>query len=87
MQQLHKMASVIVSVVILVVFLLVMGLATPKVVAFVITQMVVLGVIFHNTCKTIFDCIIFVFVMHPFDIGDRCKIDGVQVNTLIQLIF
>uniref|UniRef100_A0A803L6A1 Mechanosensitive ion channel MscS domain-containing protein n=1 Tax=Chenopodium quinoa TaxID=63459 RepID=A0A803L6A1_CHEQI len=78
-QQLHKMASAIVIVVIFVVFLLLMGLATPKVVAFVITQMVVLGVIFHNTCKTIFDCIIFVFVMHPFDIGDRCKVDGVQM--------
>uniref|UniRef100_A0A803LTQ3 Mechanosensitive ion channel MscS domain-containing protein n=1 Tax=Chenopodium quinoa TaxID=63459 RepID=A0A803LTQ3_CHEQI len=78
-QQLHKMASAIVTVVIFVVFLLLMGLATPKVVAFVITQMVVLGVIFHNTCKTIFDCIIFVFVMHPFDIGDRCKVDGVQM--------
>lgn len=78
-QQLHKMASAIVSVIIFVVFLLLMGLATPKVVAFVITQIVVLGVIFHNTCRTIFDCIIFVFVMHPFDIGDRCKVDGVQM--------
>ncbi|KAL2901151.1 Mechanosensitive ion channel protein 10 [Bienertia sinuspersici] len=73
-QQLHKMASAIVTVIIFVVFLLIMELATPKVVAFVITQIVVLGVIFHNTCKTIFDCIIFVFVMHPFDIGDRAKL-------------
>ncbi|XP_074264630.1 mechanosensitive ion channel protein 10-like [Silene latifolia] len=78
-QQLHKLASAIVSVVILVVFILVMGLATPKVVGLVITQLLVLGFIFHNTCKTIFECIIFVFVMHPFDIGDRCKIDGVQM--------
>ncbi|KNA24872.1 hypothetical protein SOVF_011850 [Spinacia oleracea] len=78
-QQLHKIASALVSVIIFVVFLLLMGLASPRVVAFVITQMVVLGVIFHNTCKTIFDCIIFVFVMHPFDIGDRCKVDGVQM--------
>ncbi|KAK9667753.1 hypothetical protein RND81_13G009400 [Saponaria officinalis] len=78
-QQLHKLASAIVSVVILVVFILVMGLATPKVVGLVVTQMLVLGFIFHNTCKTIFECIIFVFVMHPFDIGDRCKIDGVQM--------
>ncbi|KMT11430.1 hypothetical protein BVRB_5g107560 isoform B [Beta vulgaris subsp. vulgaris] len=78
-QQLHKLASAIVSVIIFVVFLLVMGLASPRVVAFVITQIVVLGVIFHNTFKTIFDCIIFVFVMHPFDIGDRCKIDDVQM--------
>ncbi|KAL9242653.1 hypothetical protein vseg_016635 [Gypsophila vaccaria] len=78
-QQLHKLASAIVSVVIIVVVILVMGFATPKVVGLVVTQMLVLGFIFHNTCKTIFECIIFVFVMHPFDIGDRCKIDGVQM--------
>ncbi|KAL0372215.1 UNVERIFIED_CONTAM: Mechanosensitive ion channel protein 10 [Sesamum calycinum] len=28
---------------------------------------------------TIFEAIIFVFVMHPFDVGDRCVVDGVQV--------
>lgn len=35
---------------------------------------------FGNTCKTAFEAIIFVFVVHPFDVGDRCLIDGVQVN-------
>ncbi|XP_019055328.1 PREDICTED: mechanosensitive ion channel protein 10 isoform X2 [Nelumbo nucifera] len=34
---------------------------------------------FGNTCKTVFEAIIFVFVMHPFDVGDRCVIDGVQM--------
>ncbi|KAL4335293.1 hypothetical protein GQ457_07G039070 [Hibiscus cannabinus] len=28
---------------------------------------------------TIFEAIIFVFVMHPFDVGDRCVVDGVQL--------
>ncbi|CAA2976336.1 mechanosensitive ion channel 10-like [Olea europaea subsp. europaea] len=32
-----------------------------------------------NNCKTVFEAIIFVFVMHPFDVGDRCVIDGVQM--------
>ncbi|KAL0324122.1 UNVERIFIED_CONTAM: Mechanosensitive ion channel protein 10 [Sesamum calycinum] len=32
-----------------------------------------------NMCKTVFESIVFVFVMHPFDIGDRCVIDGVQL--------
>ncbi|KAG1359131.1 mechanosensitive ion channel protein 10 [Cocos nucifera] len=32
-----------------------------------------------NMGKTIFESIIFVFVMHPFDVGDRCVIDGVQM--------
>ncbi|KAL8498888.1 hypothetical protein ACS0TY_022016 [Phlomoides rotata] len=34
---------------------------------------------FGNTCKTIFEAIIFVFVMHPFVVGDRCVIDGAQM--------
>ncbi|XP_047147393.1 mechanosensitive ion channel protein 10-like isoform X2 [Vigna umbellata] len=34
---------------------------------------------FGNTAKTVFEAIIFVFVMHPFDVGDRCVIDGVQM--------
>lgn len=78
-QQLHKLASAIVSVIIFVMVLLVTELATPKVVAVFITQLLVLSFVFHNTCKTIFECIIFVFVMHPFDIGDRCKIDGIHM--------
>ncbi|KAM7262514.1 hypothetical protein ACFE04_000197 [Oxalis oulophora] len=78
-QQLHKLASAVVIVVIAVVSLLVMEVATTKVIAFVITQLVLAGFMFHNTCKMIFECIIFIFVMHPFDIGDRCVIDGVQM--------
>ncbi|GMH26791.1 hypothetical protein Nepgr_028634 [Nepenthes gracilis] len=78
-QQLHKLASAIVIVIIIVVSLLVMGLATTKVIAVVLTQLVLLGFMFQNMCKTIFESIIFVFVMHPFDIGDRCVIDGVQM--------
>uniref|UniRef100_A0A2N9F906 Uncharacterized protein n=1 Tax=Fagus sylvatica TaxID=28930 RepID=A0A2N9F906_FAGSY len=32
---------------------------------------------------TAFEAIIFVFVMHPFDVGDRCVVDGVQDNEKI----
>ncbi|KAJ6360331.1 hypothetical protein OIU77_004355 [Salix suchowensis] len=31
------------------------------------------------TSQSIFESIIFVFVMHPFDVGDRCVVDGVQM--------
>ncbi|XP_026453888.1 mechanosensitive ion channel protein 4-like [Papaver somniferum] len=80
-QQLHKLASAIVSVVILVVFVLVMGLATSKVILLITSQLLLVGFMIQNTCKTIFEAIIFVFVMHPFDVGDHCKIDGVQVKS------
>ncbi|CAI9285407.1 unnamed protein product [Lactuca saligna] len=43
------------------------------------TALVVAAFIFGNTCKTVFEAIVFVFIMHPFDVGDRCVIDGVQM--------
>lgn len=80
-QQLHKIASAIVSMIIVVITVLVMGLASTKVIAFIITQLLLVGFTFQNMCKTVFESIVFVFVMHPFDIGDRCVIDGIQVTT------
>ncbi|KAK4401250.1 Mechanosensitive ion channel protein 10 [Sesamum angolense] len=55
------------------------GIATTKVLVFLSSQLVLAVFMFGNTCKTIFEAIIFVFVMHPFDVGDRCVVDGVQV--------
>lgn len=78
--QLHKLASGIVIVIISVVSLLVMGLATTKVIFVVTSQLLLVGFMFQNMCKTIFESIIFVFVMHPFDVGDRCVVEGVQVR-------
>ncbi|CAI0375196.1 unnamed protein product [Linum tenue] len=77
--QLHKLASAVAMVVIVVMSLLVMGLATTKVLLVVTSQLLLVGFMFQNTCKTMFESIIFVFVMHPFDVGDRCVIDGVQM--------
>ncbi|KAF5464660.1 hypothetical protein F2P56_014720 [Juglans regia] len=78
-QQLHKLASAVVVVIITVVSLLVMGLATTKVIFVVTSQLLLVGFMFQNMCKTMFESIIFVFVMHPFDVGDRCVVEGVQM--------
>lgn len=78
-QQLHKLASVVVSVIIIVVSLLVMGVATTKVFVAITSQLLLLGFFFQSTGKTLFESIVFVFAMHPFDVGDRCVIDGVQM--------
>lgn len=32
-----------------------------------------------NTGKGIFDSVLFLFVAHPFDVGDCCEIDGIQM--------
>ncbi|PSS31561.1 Mechanosensitive ion channel protein [Actinidia chinensis var. chinensis] len=77
--KLHQMVNVVVSIIILVACLLILGIATSKFLLFISSQIVVVAFVFGNTCKTVFEAIIFLFVMHPFDVGDRCEIDGVQM--------
>ncbi|XP_057985735.1 mechanosensitive ion channel protein 10-like [Hevea brasiliensis] len=78
-EELNKLASGIVLLVIIIVWLLMMGFLTTKVLVFVSSQLLLVAFMFGNTAKTVFEAIIFVFVMHPFDVGDRCVIDGVQM--------
>ncbi|KAK9064482.1 hypothetical protein SSX86_015864 [Deinandra increscens subsp. villosa] len=77
--KLHQMVNVLVGIIIVVICLLILNIATSKFLVFISSQIVVVAFIFGNTCKTIFEAIIFLFVMHPFDVGDRCEIDGVQM--------
>ncbi|XWS17600.1 hypothetical protein CRYUN_Cryun33cG0080900 [Craigia yunnanensis] len=78
-KQLNKLVTVILIIVIFIIWLLLVEIATTKVLLLLSSQLVVAAFMFGNTCKTIFEAIIFVFVMHPFDVGDRCVIDGVQL--------
>ena len=86
-KQLNKLVTVILIVVTILVWLLLMEIATTKVLVFLSSQLVVAAFMFGNTCKTIFEAIIFVFVMHPFDVGDRCVIDGVTVTYKEHFLF
>ena len=76
----HQIANVIVIAVMIIVILLVPGIATSHVIFRVSSQLVLTNFIFRNTCKTIFEAIVFVFGMHPFDVVDQCVVDGVQVR-------
>ncbi|XP_040971798.1 mechanosensitive ion channel protein 10 [Gossypium hirsutum] len=78
-KQLNKLVTVVLVVVTVIIWLLLMEIATTKVLLLLSSQLVVAAFMFGNTCKTIFEAIIFVFVMHPFDVGDRCVVDGVQL--------
>ncbi|MCL7031940.1 hypothetical protein MKW94_017346, partial [Papaver nudicaule] len=77
-RQLNKLVSGAVIVIIIIVMLLIMGFLTTKVVVLMSSQMLLVVFMFGNTAKQVFEAIIFVFVMHPFDVGDRCGVDGVQ---------
>ncbi|KAF3446096.1 hypothetical protein FNV43_RR11275 [Rhamnella rubrinervis] len=77
--QLNKLVSGIIIVVTLLVWLLLMGIATTKVLVVLSSQIVAASFMIGNTCKAVFDALMFVFVMHPFDVGDRCVIEGVPL--------
>ncbi|KAL9225741.1 hypothetical protein vseg_001631 [Gypsophila vaccaria] len=77
--KLHHLVNILVGIVIIIIWLLVLGVPVTHFLVFVSSQVVVLAFMFGNTCKTTFEAIIFLFVMHPFDVGDRCEIEGVQM--------
>lgn len=76
---LNMLASVIVLIVMIIVWLLIMDFLTTQVLVFISSQLLLVVFMFGNTAKTVFEAIIFIFVMHPFDVGDRCVIDGDQM--------
>ncbi|GAB2219529.1 hypothetical protein Droror1_Dr00007166 [Drosera rotundifolia] len=78
-EELNRMASGIVLVVNILVWNLMMGFLTTEILLFISSQLLLVVFVFGNTAKMVFEAIIFVFIMHPFDIGDRCVIDGVQM--------
>ncbi|RWR79268.1 mechanosensitive ion channel protein 6-like protein [Cinnamomum micranthum f. kanehirae] len=77
--RLHQMVNFIVGIVIFVIWLLILEIATSQLLVLISSQLMLVVFIFGNTCKTVFEAIIFLFVMHPFDVGDRCEIEGVQM--------
>ncbi|KAK7838645.1 mechanosensitive ion channel protein 4 [Quercus suber] len=77
--KLHLVLNILVGIGIFVVWLLILGIATMKFLLYISSQLVLVAFIFGNTCKTVFEAIIFLFVMHPYDVGDRCEIEGVQM--------
>ncbi|XP_044983134.1 mechanosensitive ion channel protein 6-like isoform X1 [Hordeum vulgare subsp. vulgare] len=77
--KLNQMANVVVGLIVSALWLLILGVATTHFFVFLSSQLLVAVFVFGNTLKTIFEAIIFLFVMHPFDVGDRCEIEEVQV--------
>ncbi|PIN10746.1 hypothetical protein CDL12_16659 [Handroanthus impetiginosus] len=77
--KLHHVLNVLVGILIIVIWLLILKVATTQFFIFLSSQLLLVVFMFGNTCKTTFEAIIFLFVMHPFDAGDRVEVDGVQM--------
>ncbi|KAK3438769.1 hypothetical protein EUGRSUZ_C03566 [Eucalyptus grandis] len=78
--KLDKLASALFLVVIIILGLLLTGLLTTPVQIFISSQLLLLEFIFGNAAKDLFEAIVFVFVKHPFDVSDRCLVDGDELE-------
>ena len=81
--KLHRMVNFVAGTIIAVIWLVILEIASSRIIVLFSSQLVLAAFIFGNTCKTIFESIIFLFIIHPFDVGDRCEIDGAQVHRTI----
>ncbi|GLU04640.1 hypothetical protein SLE2022_217780 [Rubroshorea leprosula] len=77
--ELHNMLNILVAIIIVIISLFILGIPVTHFLVFISSQLLVAVFIFGDTCKRTFEAIIFLFVMHPFDVGDRCEIDQVQM--------
>lgn len=78
--QVDNLVTSIVFIIIIVVSLLVVEIATTSFFVFLSSQLVVAAFAFGNTCKNVFESIMFLFVAHPYDVGDCIVFDGVPVQ-------
>ncbi|XP_008781344.1 mechanosensitive ion channel protein 6 [Phoenix dactylifera] len=77
--KLHLMANIVVVVIVGCIWLLILGFAPTQFFVFISSQLLLVTFVFGNTLKTVFEAIIFLFVTHPFDVGDRCEVEGLQM--------
>ncbi|CAK9178372.1 unnamed protein product [Ilex paraguariensis] len=77
--KLHHMLNVLVGLLIVVIWLLILKVATTHFFIFLSSQLLLVVFMFGNTCKTTFESIVFLFVLHPYDVGDRVEVEGVQM--------
>ena len=78
--ELHTLLNVLVAILTLIIWLIILKVPITHFLVFTSSQLVLVVFMFGNTCKTVFETIIFLFVIHPFDVGDRCEVDGVMVR-------
>ncbi|KAL2940837.1 Mechanosensitive ion channel protein 9 [Bienertia sinuspersici] len=81
---LDKIISWLLIGAIFIMWLLLTGLATTRVIALIASPLLAATFIFGESCKTLFQGILFVYVTHPIDVADLCFIDGkmLKVKTI-----
>ncbi|GKV53217.1 hypothetical protein SLEP1_g59753, partial [Rubroshorea leprosula] len=71
-ETLHWVANVIVIIIIVVISRLILGRITDKLLVMAVVQVLLLALNFGGP-------LFFIFITHPYDVGDHCQIDGNQM--------
>jgi small-conductance mechanosensitive channel len=66
----------VLSLALIIVFLLIFGIETSKLLVFFTSVFIPSVFIFGNSARSTFEALVFLFVVHPFDVGDRIFVDG-----------
>ncbi|CAM6056293.1 unnamed protein product [Sphagnum tenellum] len=78
--KLHRVLDVLVLAVLLTICFLIMGVNTQKLLVAFSSILLPSVFVFGNAARSTFESLIFLFIMHPFDVGDRILVDG---NSLV----
>ncbi|XP_044430976.1 mechanosensitive ion channel protein 5-like [Triticum aestivum] len=76
---LNQTTNVVGGIIVFVLWLFILSIATTNFLVFLSSPFLVAIIVLGDALKSIFEAIVFLFVMHPFDVGDRCEIEEVQV--------
>ncbi|KAK9735989.1 hypothetical protein RND81_04G243300 [Saponaria officinalis] len=72
---LNQVISGIIIAATFIMWLLLSGLAKTNVLVLIASPLLAVTFIFGDTLKSLFQGLIFVYVVHPFDVGDLCVVD------------
>ncbi|KAG2331812.1 hypothetical protein Bca4012_018687 [Brassica carinata] len=78
-KQVDKLIAGVLTIITFIIWLILLDIASTKFLLVFSSQFVGLAFMIGSTCKNIFESFVFVFVMHPYDVGDRCVVDGVML--------
>ncbi|KAL3682187.1 hypothetical protein R1sor_000209 [Riccia sorocarpa] len=83
--KLHRVLDVLLFVIAITICFLIMGVNTQKLIVGFSSVLLPSVFVFGNAARSTFESLLFLFVMHPFDVGDRICVDGnamiVEVST------
>ncbi|BBM98050.1 mechanosensitive ion channel protein 4/5/6/7/8/9/10 [Marchantia polymorpha subsp. ruderalis] len=77
--KLHRVLDVLLLAVAITICFLIMGVNTQKLIVGFSSVLLPSVFVFGNAARSTFESLIFLFVMHPFDVGDRICVDGMAM--------